>query len=190
MAIKTSETKRTASSESTAVRWAVVASIGVVMFFASYRFAVAQSPQAQVTATRATPVAAASGSTGSSGGGCCGGGAAAGSSGASSGGCCGGGAAGPAITKSASVQGGVQTVSVDLSKGYYDPNTIQLKAGVPARITFGQGSGCLGAVRSQQLGFGEDLTSGPKTIRLAGLKPGTYQFTCGMGMVSGSIVVR
>ena len=178
------------SIDSPAVRWAVIAAIGAVLFFASYRFAVAQAPQNQISAPSPTAAKAGSASTGPSGGGCCSGSAAGSTVASGGGGCCGGGAAGPAITKSASVQGGVQTVSVDLSKGYYDPSTIQLKAGVPAEITFGRGSGCLGAVRSQQLGFGEDLTGGPKTIKLAGLQPGTYKFTCGMGMVSGSIIVR
>jgi plastocyanin domain-containing protein len=45
-------------------------------------------------------------------------------------------------------------------------------------------------VQSQQLGFAEDLTSGPKTVKLGALQPGTYTFACGMNMVSGTIVVK
>ena len=40
------------------------------------------------------------------------------------------------------------------------------------------------------LGFSEDLSSGPKTIKLGALKAGTYAFTCGMQMVTGTIVVK
>jgi plastocyanin len=181
--VKRTGNRNASANQPSSTRWVVIAAIAAVAFFASYTFAVAQAPQNQVTAAGViSPAVADTGSTGSTG---------AGSGLAGGGGCCGGGGTkGPAVTKSASIQGGVQTIKVDLSKGYYDPNTIQLKAGVPSEITFGQGSGCLGAVQSQQLGFGEDLSSGPKTIKLGALKPGTYKFACGMGMVSGTIVVK
>ena len=42
------------------------------------------------------------------------------------------------LTGAATVEGGVQKISVDLSPGSYNPNIIQLKAGVPAEITFSQ----------------------------------------------------
>ena len=86
--------------------------------------------------------------------------------------------------------GNVQKFTVDLSKGYYNPNTIELKAGVPAEITFGTGTGCLAQVQSQDLGFYQDLTGGPVTIKLPALAAGTYTFTCGMQMQSGTIVVK
>jgi plastocyanin len=184
----------TQTASSPALRWAVIAAIAGIAFFASYRYAVAASstPQAAAGVSGTTAVA-------SAGSGCCGGGATAGVTGTGAiagattgaGGCCGGSAArGPATTKAATVQAGVQKISVDLSKGYYDPSAIQLKAGVPAEITFGQSRGCTGIVQSQQLGFSEDLSSGPKTVKIAALQPGTYQFACGMGMVTGSVVVK
>ncbi len=167
------------ASTPTAMRWAVIIAIAGVAFFGSYSYAVARSSaSAPGTALASTTGAVASGPSGtvaSTGGG---------------GGCCGGGSKGPAITKSATIANGVQTIAVDLSSGSYNPNTIQLKAGIPAEITFGQSSGCTGQVQSQQLGFAEDLTSGPQTVKLAGLQPGTYQFSCGMGMVTGTIVVK
>lgn len=163
------------------LRWAVIAAIAAIAFFASYRFAVAQTtaPQTAIgaVAVASDPAGVAAGT-----------GAAPGAT--SGGGCCGSGAAGPATTKQADVKGGVQTIAVDLSTGAYNPNTIELKAGVPAEITFGQSGGCTAQVQSQELGFFEDLTSGPKTIKLGALQAGTYQFTCGMGMASGSIVVK
>jgi len=186
----------TSTAASPALRWAVIAAIAGVAFFASYRFAVARSGASQAANSTTGTVA----STVATRGGCCGGakstagsaaGSAVGAPAGSAGGCCGGGAAaGPAVTKSAEVAGGVQKISVDLSKGSYDPSTIELKAGVPAEITFGQGSGCLAQVQSQDLNFYEDLTSGAKTIKLDALQPGTYSFSCGMGMVWGSIVVK
>jgi sulfite exporter TauE/SafE/plastocyanin domain-containing protein len=84
---------------------------------------------------------------------------------------------------------GVQKIAVDVSQGY-NPNEIVLKAGVPAEITFGQSSGCTAVVQSKDLGFEEDLTTGPKTVKLQGLATGTYAFACGMDMVHGTIVVK
>lgn len=169
---------KTAGDSNTALRWTVILGFAALAFFASYRFAVASTAaSASATSATGTPLAAGSGGAAApvaGGGGCCGGGA----------------AAGPKTTKKADTSGAVQKISVDLSKGYYDPSTIELKAGTPAEITFGQGSGCMAQVQSQQLNFFEDLSSGAKTVKIAALQPGTYTFTCGMGMVSGTIVVK
>ena len=61
---------------------------------------------------------------------------------------------------------------------------------MPAEITFGQSSGCTAQVVSTELGFSEDLTAGPKVVKLPALDKGTYAFTCGMRMVFGKIVVE
>jgi uncharacterized protein len=89
----------------------------------------------------------------------------------------------------AKASGGVQKIAVDVSQGY-NPNEIALKAGVPAEITFSQSSGCTAVVQSKDLGFEEDLTTGPKTVKLQGLATGTYAFACGMDMVHGTIIVK
>jgi hypothetical protein len=88
------------------------------------------------------------------------------------------------------VDGGVQRVFVDVSNGYFDPTTIELAAGVPAEITFSQGSGCLAQVQFPQLGIFEDLTNGGAIVRIPALDAGEYPFSCGMQMVFGSLVVR
>lgn len=100
------------------------------------------------------------------------------------------GVSGDKVEGQAAVTGNVQTLAVDLSTGTYSPNVIKLKAGVPAEITFGQSSGCTGVVQSQDLGFQEDLSAGPATVKLAALEAGTYSFSCGMEMVYGKIVVE
>ncbi len=84
---------------------------------------------------------------------------------------------------------GVQKVAVRVTYKY-SPDVIRLKSGVPTEITFSEGQGCTAVVQSQDLGFQEDLSGGPKTVKLQGLQPGTYGFTCGMNMVRGSIVVE
>jgi len=168
-------TQTTTAGMSPAARWALILALAALAFFASYRYASARSATPASTLA-ATPGAAVVASTASSGGGCCGGGATA--------------PASATKPKAAAVAGDVQKISVDVSKGYYDPSTIQLKAGVPAEITFSQASGCTGQVQSSDLGFSEDLSTGPKTVKLGALKAGTYSFYCGMQMVFGSIVVK
>ncbi|TLM66251.1 MAG: cupredoxin domain-containing protein, partial [Actinobacteria bacterium] len=112
------------------------------------------------------------------------------SAGGSSCACCPSGAAGASATGTATVEAGVQGISVDVTQGYYDPDTIVLAAGAPAEITFSESSGCTSQVMSKDLGFFEDLTTGPKTVKLPALPPGEYGFSCGMQMVFGTIVVK
>lgn len=104
--------------------------------------------------------------------------------------CCGGAAASEPIEGAATLDGDVQRITIDTSAGFYDPNIITLAAGVPAEITFTQASGCLAQVMSEDLGFFEDLTAGDATVRLDALQAGTYEFSCGMQMVFGTIVVE
>lgn len=162
-------------------RWGVVAMLVGIAFFGSYAFAQAKG-SAPTGSTGGDIVSSAVSAT-----------SAALAGGGGGGGCCGSGAAAPASAqtpKAAEIVGGVQKISVDVSKGYYDPSVIELKAGVPAEITFSQSSGCTGYIQSQDLGFSEDLSSGPKTVKVAALTAGTYSFACGMNMVSGSVVVK
>lgn len=171
-------------------RWVAVVAVVAIAFAGAYAFAQTRGP---VAGPRGA--VSASSAAGLAGGGCnMGGGAGAGAGGSAGGGsCCGSGAQAPAAAKApkqAEVGGNVQKIAVDVSKGYYDPSSIVLKAGVPAEITFSQSSGCTQIVQSQDLNFSADLGQGPQTVKLAALQPGTYTFTCGMGMVSGQIVVK
>jgi Cu+-exporting ATPase len=88
------------------------------------------------------------------------------------------------------VSGAVQTISVDLSQGYYDPTVIEAKAGVPLEITFGQGQGCLAKVLIPAFSVDQDLTAGGAVVRLPAMQPGEYEFSCGMRMVFGTIRVK
>ena len=155
-------------------RYLLIAALVVAAFFGAYRFAQASSARAAGSAGlvgAATAGAPAGGGAAAFGGG----------------GCCGGG--GAPVTGAAIVKGGVQTIDVDASSGF-NPNVIELKAGIPTEITFSQASGCTGSVYSSDLGFQEDLSSGPKTVKIKALQPGTYNFACGMNMVTGQIVVK
>lgn len=155
-------------------RTIIIVFLAVAAFFGAYKFASAiNSPASSGAAPGSSAAAGLLGGAGgaSAGGGCCGGG-------------------GAPVEGAATVEGGVQKLTVDMSTGGYNPNVIKLKAGVPAEITFGQSGGCTAVVQSTDLGFSEDLTSGPKTVKLQALEAGTYNFACGMNMVTGQIVVE
>lgn len=187
------------------VRWLGVALVATAVFAGAYAFAQGRSgataygqdgyantgAPAATAPTPATPDSAAP-ATGGSGPGA----ASAGASAAGGCACCGGGGAptaggvtGSPVEGTAKLDGGVQRIAVDVTT-VYNPNVIKLKAGVPAEITFSGAQGCTGQVISNDLGFSEDLTTGPKTVKLSNLKPGEYAFSCGMSMVFGKVVVE
>lgn len=174
-------------------RYLVVAAIVLGAFLGAYGFALARTGSASSTNAAGIASAANAGSAGAGQGQPGGNGVGAGGSGCA---CCGssapteGGITGDVAEGNATVTDGIQEVEVDLSRGYYQPNQLVLKAGVPADITFGQGSGCTAQVASNELGFFEDVSSGPKTVRLPALEKGEYPFYCGMQMVFGKIVVK
>ncbi|NTU71213.1 MAG: cupredoxin domain-containing protein [Coriobacteriia bacterium] len=178
------ETKK---STNTTLQIVLIAGLLVVAFFGAYAFAGARnkSKAAAPVSTVAAPgaVAPAGGAPATDG------------SGTPACACCGttapteGGVTGEPVEGTAKVADGVQTIDVKVD-GTYSPNVIKLKAGVPAEITFGQSSGCTAQVVSVELGISEDLSTGPKVVKLAALKKGTYSFSCGMSMVFGKIVVE
>jgi len=184
------------------VRVIVIIALVLAAFFGAYKFAAALSaPKAQPAAANAAAGAvAATGQTGQPGQAAAGQGAAGQGDPSAAGtpacACCGtsqpteNGVSGTQTEGAAVVAGDVQTIDVDLSTGVYNPNVIKLKAGVPVEITFGQSSGCTGQVMSKELGFFEDLTQGPKTVKVPALEKGEYAFSCGMEMVFGKIVVE
>ncbi len=83
----------------------------------------------------------------------------------------------------------VQRVVVAVADGY-DPDTIIVMAGVPVRIAFSEGHGCLGEVVFESLGVQADLEHGGAVVDLPALEPGTYPFSCGMRMVHGRVIAE
>jgi len=188
--------KSAVQNSSEQIRYVLIGVLVVAAFFGAYKFASASSARsastnAPVAAVTPGAAAASTGGGASAAGGCCGGGASGAAGTSAAGGCCGGGAtASKPVAGSATVSGGVQKVTIDLTTGSYSPNKITAKAGIPLELDFkGPASGCNGQVVSQDLGFQQDVSQGG-TIKVGALKPGTYKFTCSMGMYVGQIVVE
>ena len=86
--------------------------------------------------------------------------------------------------------GSVQSIAIDLSEGFFNPNVIYVEAGVPLVIEFGEGQGCMAEVMFSEFGILEDVTDGGAVIELPALEIGEYGFSCGMEMVFGVLVAR
>lgn len=86
---------------------------------------------------------------------------------------------------------GYQIVSVDVTAKGFSHENIKIKAGVPTKINFIKHSGytCIRSVESTDLGLDVYLEKGDNFVTLNDLKPGTYQFNCGMYMYYGTITV-
>jgi len=85
-------------------------------------------------------------------------------------------------------------LKMDASASGYSPNSFTIKAGQPVRweITDRGTSGCTNAVIARSLFAGPiNLVPGTTSVKefTAPTTPGTYRFSCWMGMISGTITV-
>lgn len=165
---------------SSAQKFVMVAVVAVAAFYFAYSYGQSSSQQGGY----AYAGGSGTGSTGYATG--------TGSGGGGGGGCCGGGGGGAQVTKETTVQDGKQVVDMVVNNGW-NPNTIKAKADLPTTINLDvqQAGGCVSALVFQSLNTGVQLQSGSKqTLELPALKAGTYQFSCQMGMINGSLVVE
>jgi hypothetical protein len=96
----------------------------------------------------------------------------------------------PQPAKAAATAPKAQSVSVAIGAAGYQPSMLFVKAGVPVKLTVGKGEGCAAGFVISSLGLSVDNSAGPATLKIPALDPGKYVFTCGMGMVSGTLVAR
>ena len=85
---------------------------------------------------------------------------------------------------------GKQIIKMNASASGYNPSRLKARAGIPIRweITDTGASGCTNAIIAKDLFSGKiSLTLGKTSVKEFIIeKPGTYKFTCWMGMVSGT----
>ena len=181
-------------------KYLLIGVIVVLTFFASYGFASSRSASVSETnletsgafpATYGTDTSLAC--DGESSGGCGGEGQgeesfSCGGEGEESGGC--GGGSVTVVEGMTVSDGSVQSIAIDLSEGFFNPNVIYVEAGVPLVIEFGEGQGCMAEVMFSEFGILEDVTDGGAVIELPALEIGEYGFSCGMEMVFGVLVAR
>ena len=85
---------------------------------------------------------------------------------------------------------GVQRIVIETRSTSYRPANVTAQAGVPTELIFRTEHtvGCTRAVVLSSFGVQRVLPeTGDTTFDVGELKPGTYRYTCGMGMYGGSI---
>lgn len=100
--------------------------------------------------------------------------------------------AGRQTATAAAGAGGVQEVTITVHGGY-DPAEVRLKKGVPARLVFErqETSGCSEEVVLPDFGIRRFLPAFQKTtVELTPDRAGSFEFTCGMSMLRGRLVVE
>ena len=93
---------------------------------------------------------------------------------------------------SAIVTGRLQQVGITV-KGGYTPAEIHVKEGVPLRLVFDrqETSSCSEEVVIGEFGVRKFLPAFEKTVvDLTPSRAGRFEFTCGMGMLHGTLVVE
>jgi plastocyanin domain-containing protein len=88
--------------------------------------------------------------------------------------------------------GGVQVVDVTV-RGGYQPASIMAEAGRPLRLNFTrrESTPCGEEVVLPEFGWRAHLPEGRTVpVEVTPQEPGEYEFTCGMNMYKGKIIVR
>lgn len=83
-----------------------------------------------------------------------------------------------------------QRYTIAIGQSGYEPGAIVASADQPIILSVGQGSGCAAGFLIPALGVSADNSAGPVTVDLGRVTAGSYQFSCGMGMVTGELVVE
>ena len=88
---------------------------------------------------------------------------------------------------------GVQAARVELTSQGYEPATLKLRVGVPARVTFTRrvSATCATEVVLSDYGIRRTLPlDEPVVVEFTPEKSGEFTFSCGMGMLRGSLIVK
>ncbi len=89
------------------------------------------------------------------------------------------------------VIGGVQEISMKVTRNGYEPSNLTIKAGVPVKwmIDGAGAAGCTSQIVVPDLNITQALTNGINEVDFTAPNPGTLAFSCSMGMVRGSFHV-
>ena len=93
-------------------------------------------------------------------------------------------------TSAASAADAAQEATITVQGGY-TPAVVRVQAGRPVRLTFDrqETSGCSEEVVLPDFGVRRFLPAHQRTVvEVTPPAPGTYEFTCGMGMLRGRLV--
>jgi plastocyanin domain-containing protein len=89
-------------------------------------------------------------------------------------------------------QDGAQTATVEVSSKGFEPDSLKLKVGVPAKVTFVRKTDetCAKEVVMKEYGIERKLSlNEPVTVEFTPRK-GEFSFACGMSMIKGKLIVE
>lgn len=89
-------------------------------------------------------------------------------------------------------RGGAQEVEI-VVRGGYSPSTVRVKRGSPVRLVFDrqETSGCSEEVVVGEFGIRKYLPAHERTtVEFTPTEGGTVEFTCGMSMMRGKVIVE
>lgn len=98
-----------------------------------------------------------------------------------------------AQTKRKPVKPKVQSATITVNQNGYQPSSLRLKRGVPARITFVRRTEqtCATEVVFSDYGITRQLPLNQSvTVRFTPTKKGEFTFACGMNMMRGKLIVK
>ena len=87
----------------------------------------------------------------------------------------------------------VQTARILIDRMGYSRASINLRRGVPARLTFVRQTDetCATEIVIPEYGINQNLPlNQPTVVRFVPKRSGTFRFTCGMNMMRGRLIVR
>ena len=85
----------------------------------------------------------------------------------------------------------MQKVVIGMKDYNYYPNTVKVKAGEPVSLSLDESvSGCLRSFTIRDFGISKYLATPEDTVEFTPTKPGTYAFSCSMGMGTGTLIVE
>ena len=89
-------------------------------------------------------------------------------------------------------QNGAQTATIEINSKGFDPGSLKLKAGVPAKVTFVRKTdeGCAKEVVIKEYNINRPLPlNEPVTVEFTP-REGEFTFACGMNMLKGKLIVE
>ena len=87
--------------------------------------------------------------------------------------------------------GNFQKVTLGIKNYNYYPNTVTVKSGQPVRIYLDESVvGCYRGFVIRDFGISKYLKTPNDYVGFTPTKPGTYAFSCSMGMGKGTLVVQ
>ncbi|VVB84656.1 putative copper-exporting P-type ATPase A [uncultured archaeon] len=98
----------------------------------------------------------------------------------------------PSQQQDAEVSNDYQVIRMEVNRYGFEPDTFVLKKGVPVKwiIDGKELTGCNSAIQVPKLGLKFRIRSGEQTIEFTPKEAGTIRWSCWMGMIPGSFIVK